>query len=547
MELTPLAVQNWTETTYSNTGLASSISYKADNLALYLFSNTGFEVKENKPVYPVFTTEKTIFVNTPEATTNILFWGLQDEIISHFINRKIAFTSPKIFKQHFQQIWLEKRLNYEKAFQAWTSVYTNSNTSSLFDDVPIFSEYYKTYSATMEKESISNSKNDTIFNRSTSDDTTTDINNQNILEATQTTTGTDSTDHTGNNVNTGTKTGTETNLHTGTNTNTNNSTSDTTTTHNGNNVTDVTGESTDNNTTTTNTDNTTDHTGNNTNNVVNESTDNTTNNSETTENGSHTSSNRNLFSDTPQSIVNADTTGNPESISWQYATNLQDTIYKDTNNKNSNISSTIENTNNSTSNTTSVIDETTSLIGKTTSTYEGTANTTSKTTNNIDEDTTSNTTANTTDTTEYNETNTLTHDTTDKNTMVIDENSTTTVNTTVENNSTDTQTNKTTSNNTGSEESTQGITSSNNLNDTDTHESTEVMYSKLIELVRSFVSSSFAPYFYEKVFADFEELFLPQYFIDELPLYTWKNNIQYIDGALIVDIEKITEDNEYDY
>lgn len=39
---------------------------------------------------------------------------------------------------------------------------------------------------------------------------------------------------------------------------------------------------------------------------------------------------RNLFSDTPQSNINASTTGNPDNITWEYATNLTDNIQNST-------------------------------------------------------------------------------------------------------------------------------------------------------------------------------------------------------------------------
>lgn len=52
----------------------------------------------------------------------------------------------------------------------------------------------------------------------------------------------------------------------------------------------------------------------------------TTNNLETTESGY----NRQLVSDTPQSIVDASTTGNPANISWEYASGLTDSITNNT-------------------------------------------------------------------------------------------------------------------------------------------------------------------------------------------------------------------------
>lgn len=185
----------------------------------------------------------------------------------------------------------------------------------------------------------------------------------------------------------------------------------------------------------------------------------TTNTSNETAN---TGENRTLVSDMPQSIVNASTTGNPADITWKYATNLQDNILN-------------------TKNTTT--DETTN-----TGTVDTTNETTSSGTNNS-------TVTGTGDSTE-----------------------------TLSGTSKTTTTGDSTVTNTGENNAVMDVKSTTQDNTSDTHavNSIDVGYGNLQTTVNAFLASPFAKYFWNNLFAEFEDLFLSSFDLERYPLYEWK-------------------------
>lgn len=369
------------------------MKYYCDDYSIFLFggSNKWPKVQEpgtgSRPEYPLFTTKNdgALYSPAPGSVTDyaLVFMGLQDYIIQHFINRRIGFNNPALFRIKFQQLWAQNEGVYKAAYDAWLHMYANpvyGDKGLEFYNVPIFADYWR---------------------ETTGHDITTN-------DLKKTSGGTVSTETTvdSSNSNGGT----------------------------------VTVESSGNSKTT--------------NNLMTENTGNSS--------GTTTNNGRTLTSDTPQSIVNASTTGNPDDITWTYASGLQDDISKGTTSENS--TSTAKNT--------------------------GTV------------DTENGGTVTTTDTTHTDVSGTTNTSTTNDNT-----------------------------------------TSDTGTVDVD-RTSRDTAFSKIQETVNMFLSSPFSTYLFNKIFTDFEPLFLPYYFNDEQPFYIWKERVEMRNGEKVVDIVAYGEDYE---
>lgn len=281
---------------FQYTGLEQKVLYdRCDGRSAWLLRDKdmikrGYNNGNNvNPSYPCrfYQEIEALYQYNGEITNYItVYWGIQDTLIEHFLNRDISIDNVRLWCRRFSARWNSLKWIYNSLFNVWYDYY-EGKTINLDADTAIkniWADYLH------EHESNSNGITKSSGKNTSTNNTTNTLNT--TVETTSNGTGTSTGD------------GTSTTTDSGENTRTD----DTTTSNTGNT--------------------------------------------------------RTLNSDTPQSMVNADTTGNPETISWTYASNLQDNI-QNTQSKNT---GTVKNANSSSGKTTNT------ETGKTTT--ESTTNTT---------------------------------------------------------------------------------------------------------------------------------------------------------------------------
>ncbi len=392
-----------------------------------------------------------------------------DYLIRHFINRRIGVANPDVFRAMFSQRFRQVKATYTLAYKAWNSYYElGVNPTSI--DAPLFSTYYalhtEEFTTTGTKNTdeqvsgtatIANALNTTTVNGGTIGDTST---SNTDVESTDTVTTSDHvvqlTDVTVANTETATTTDEQV--------------TKTTTDNGGTNVTTTTNDGTETTS-------------------VNQTATNSVD-------GDIVNTTRTLISDTPQSNVSASTTGDPASITWTYASNLEDNIAKTANN-----ATTTDTTTGTTTNTLDTTNIASNVID-TTSVVDGTLDNTStldKSDNTVTDGSVDTTTTGTT-------TDVLT--------------------TSNDNVSSATRTLATTTDVVGADTTNQTNTSETTamatLSDAGTTTTTDVQYQGLQSPIEAFLGSPFSNYFWDKLYSEFEDLFLGIHDLDNKPLYTWQ-------------------------